>query len=197
MGGTRTSGSSRVDNTTLGSRYPIASVGNLPLARGAAWADLNDPQAREFYLQRAIRTGENIDTLLPREPFDEMVKMANDPDLLTTRDQTFFFGLDLSQEPVGEIRALGARSMTTDRSRAENYASGSYVFEAEVPAGSAVFSTEVFGIPETIALPGSRFEILGREGNLFRTRMISDGREYINELKAFRDRVDRASSKRA
>jgi hypothetical protein len=167
---------------------------DLPLARGAAWNDLNDEDTREFLLRRAKKGG-NIDEMIDPVSLNRLHDLANDPSMRTTKESTVFFGLggdEFKDKPTGEIfKALGTRSTATEVERAKSYAGSSGgVFEVVLPKGTLAIPSKVMGVEETVLLPGSAFEVLSTSDGVTKVRLISDGVEYVNDLHGFSEKIE-------
>lgn len=170
---------------------------DLPLARGAAWNDLNDADTREYLLDKAERgkLPDGIDNLIQPDKLAKLESLANNDEYRISKPTTVYFGLEgekFSNLKEGEeFAALGTRSTTSTISRANDYAGAKgTVFEVELPSGTLAVPSKVLGIEETMLLPGARFEVASREGNHVKLKLKSDGVDYINELVSFKKQVD-------
>jgi hypothetical protein len=175
---------------------------DMPLSKGAAWNDLNDPKAREYLLGRARRTGEGIDTLIRPEALDKLHRLAHDPAMKLGHTETIYFGLAgekfKTMKPGEVFTTLGTRSTTNDIDRAKSYAgTDGKVFTVDLPPGTTAIPATVFGIDEIMLLPGAKFEVVEEvEGVLhlrfLKTKILSDGVDYVDDLVDFRAKIEAA-----
>lgn len=164
---------------------------NLPLARGAAWKDLSNHKYRTLLEERA-RDGELIE-IVPS--MDDLYKYATHPDFVSRHDTTVYFGLQgdkFKGMKVGDqFSALGARSAAYEKNRALTYAGDrGTVFELMVPKGNRLVHAKVLDVREAVLLPGSKFRVVSlMDDGTVKLELLSDGAEYIKELKSFQDRL--------
>jgi len=165
----------------------------LPLSMGAFWEDLKDADYRDMLRRRASR-GKEVEIV---HHLDDLYKFATREEYKTKENKKVFFGLrgeKFSNMKVGEtFEARGARSATPDFERAKRYGE---VFELDVPKGSVLVDATVMGIDENVLLPGSKFEVSGKSGNVTKIKLLSDGSEYVKELKSFQDELNNLTKMR-
>ncbi|MFA5377936.1 MAG: phage minor head protein [Dehalococcoidia bacterium] len=166
-------------------------TGDLPLARGALWKDLGNEEYRDSLRDRA-RMGERIE-IVPH--LDKLNAIASSDRFVLEEPETVFFGMNGSKfrdmKEGDSFSALGTRSTSNSFERAVRYAGESgAVFEVIVPSGFRAVSASVLGEKETMLLPGSKFEVVGKREGRTQLRMTSDGSDYVKELVSFQNELD-------
>lgn len=188
--------------------YPIAGNGQLPLASGALWNDLRSATYREMKLEGAKEGDFDPDDGIRMSHLGEMLKLANDPKLVMKQETTTYFGLPVELDKVkrdekGNVRALGARSMAFDLSRAATYAQSGSVFEVKIPAGSRVMYEKVFDRAEAQVLPESKFKVTGtvdrvidgKTVKVHQVTLVDDGTNYAKSLGSWKNELAKAAGK--
>lgn len=172
-------------------QLPRVDTSALPLARGALWQDLNSPEGRQALLEMAKRG--HVPTPIEPAALRQLEDLARNPAYLLDKAKDVYVALDapeLEALKAGDTwSALGSRSMTAgatpaDLARARSY--GGTVFKVHLPKGTLVVPAKVFGIDETVLLPGAKFHVesIGADGVRL-TTLIDDGRTYVADLGDF------------
>jgi hypothetical protein len=197
---------------------PLASVGGLPLARGAPWADLADPDKREEFLRNIrdyAKMGVKLDNqyVISKQVIAEFERVITEARFVLKKETRAFFGVADAWNDVqrwdtfwpgkggkawerGILTFPGVRTMgaTLERARAHAGAGSGTTFEVILPKGTRAISANVSGFPELQVLPGSRYMVekvvTTADGTHVTLRLIDDGALNTRSLIEFKKRLE-------